>query len=88
MRHEKADLVLAVFLAFIAGTAEIFILWLGVTFASVAMSIALSCLELFVAFLQAYIFTFLSALFIGMALLIELLQLPFVAIQAQLLAQF
>ena len=26
-----------------------------------------SCLELFVAFLQAYIFTFLSALFIGMA---------------------
>lgn len=60
-------LVLAVFLAFIAGTAEIFILWLGVTFASVAMSIALSCLELFVAFLQAYIFTFLSALFIGMA---------------------
>jgi F-type H+-transporting ATPase subunit a len=28
---------------------------------------ALSMLELFVAFLQAYIFTFLSALFIGMA---------------------
>jgi len=31
------------------------------------MSLALSCLELFVAFLQAYIFTFLAALFIGMA---------------------
>ncbi|MDO4587215.1 MAG: F0F1 ATP synthase subunit A [Planctomycetia bacterium] len=60
-------LVLAVFLSFIAGTAQIFILWLGVTFASVAMSIALSCLELFVAFLQAYIFMFLSAIFIGMA---------------------
>jgi F-type H+-transporting ATPase subunit a len=29
---------------------------------------ALSVLELFIAFLQAYIFTFLSALFIGMAL--------------------
>lgn len=29
--------------------------------------VALSCLELFVAFLQAYIFTFLSTLFIGMS---------------------
>jgi F-type H+-transporting ATPase subunit a len=35
--------------------------------ASVGGVIALSLLELFVAFLQAYIFTFLSALFIGMA---------------------
>ncbi|MDO5581803.1 MAG: F0F1 ATP synthase subunit A [Planctomycetia bacterium] len=60
-------LVLAVFLAFIAGAAQILIIWIGVTFASVFMSVALSCLELFVAFLQAYIFTFLSALFIGMA---------------------
>ena len=34
---------------------------------SVAGVICLSLLELFVAFLQAYIFTFLSALFIGMA---------------------
>lgn len=34
---------------------------------SVTMVIALSLLELFVAFLQAYIFTFLSALFIGSA---------------------
>ena len=33
--------------------------------ASVFGLIALSLLELFVAFLQAYIFTFLSALFIG-----------------------
>ena len=34
---------------------------------SVLGATALSMLELFVAFLQAYIFTFLSALFIGMA---------------------
>jgi F-type H+-transporting ATPase subunit a len=35
--------------------------------ASVIGSTLLSCLELFVAFLQAYVFTFLSALFIGAA---------------------
>ena len=35
---------------------------------SVAGSALFSCLELFVAFLQAFIFTFLSALFIGMAI--------------------
>ena len=39
----------------------------GVMPASVLGATALSMLELFVAFLQAYIFTFLSALFIGMA---------------------
>jgi F-type H+-transporting ATPase subunit a len=60
--------VLAVILAFIgasyaAGTA----IWGGVTIASVTGATALSMLELFVAFLQAYIFTFLSALFIGAA---------------------
>ena len=37
--------------------------------ASVLGGVALSLLELFVAFLQAYIFTFLSALFIGMAVI-------------------
>jgi F-type H+-transporting ATPase subunit a len=42
-------------------------LWPLVTAASVLGVIALSLLELFVAFLQAYIFTFLTALFIGMA---------------------
>jgi F-type H+-transporting ATPase subunit a len=31
-------------------------------------AVLISCLELFVAFLQAYIFTFLSALFIGAAI--------------------
>jgi F-type H+-transporting ATPase subunit a len=35
---------------------------------SVIASALFSCLELFVAFLQAYVFTFLSALFIGMAI--------------------
>ena len=59
--------VLAVFIAFISGTASIVWLWPFVTVGSLAMSVALSCLELFVAFLQAYIFTFLAALFIGMA---------------------
>ena len=59
-------LVLAVILAFIAATAET-ILWAGVTPISVMGSVALSLLELLVAFIQAYVFTFLSALFIGMA---------------------
>lgn len=61
-------LVLAVILSFIAATAyEHVVLWSGVAVASVFGMIALSLLELFVAFLQAYIFAFLSALFIGMA---------------------
>ena len=59
--------VLAVFLAFISGTASILCLWAVVTAGSLCMSVALSCLELFVAFLQAYIFAFLAAIFIGMA---------------------
>ena len=41
--------------------------WYGVMPASVFGAAALCLLELLVAFLQAYIFTFLSALFIGMA---------------------
>ncbi len=62
-------LVLAVVLGFVSATASSFvILWLGVTLASVVGAAALSLLELFVAFLQAYIFAFLSALFIGMAI--------------------
>ena len=60
-------LVLAVMLGFIAATADKIALWIGVTFASVLISVALNLLELFVAFLQAYIFTFLAAIFIGMA---------------------
>jgi F-type H+-transporting ATPase subunit a len=59
-------LVLSVLLAFIAATASSLVFW-GVAPASVGGAVALSLLELFVAFLQAYVFTFLSALFIGMA---------------------
>jgi F-type H+-transporting ATPase subunit a len=59
-------LVLAVVVGFIAASASSVAFW-GVMPASVLGATALSLLELFVAFLQAYIFTFLSALFIGMA---------------------
>ncbi len=58
--------VLAVLVAFIgasAGTLAFF----GVVPASLLGSVALNLLELFVAFLQAYIFVFLAGLFIGMA---------------------
>jgi len=41
--------------------------WFGVMPASVFGCTAMMLLEVFVAFLQAYIFTFLSALWIGMA---------------------
>jgi F-type H+-transporting ATPase subunit a len=62
-------MVLAVTVAFIGAAANaMFALWLGVTFASVLAAAALSVLELFFALLQAYIFTFLSAIFIGMAI--------------------
>lgn len=62
-------LVLAVIVEFIAATAGTFLLlWAGVAIASVCAAAALSLLELFVAFLQAYVFAFLSALFIGMAI--------------------
>ena len=43
-------------------------LWGAVTVFSVLGVVALSLLELFVAFLQAYIFVFLTSLFMGMAL--------------------
>lgn len=58
-------LVLAVILGFILeASGNLFYL---VTPASVLGAVFISCLELLVAFLQAYIFTFLSALFIGAA---------------------
>ena len=59
-------LVLAVIVGFIAATAQT-LLWYGVMPASVLGAVALSLLELMVAFIQAYVFTFLAALFIGMA---------------------
>jgi F-type H+-transporting ATPase subunit a len=58
--------VLAVLLAFITLTANSMLYW-GVMPASVLGATALSLLELLVAFIQAYIFAFLTALFIGTA---------------------
>ncbi|MBN2024243.1 MAG: F0F1 ATP synthase subunit A [Pirellulales bacterium] len=61
-------LVLGVIVGFIALTADRNLaLWTTVTVSSVFGAVAISLLELFVAFLQAYIFAFLSAIFIGMA---------------------
>jgi F-type H+-transporting ATPase subunit a len=60
-------LVLAVVVAFIAASAPYAMAWYGVAPASVFGAVLLSLLELLVAFIQAYVFTFLSALFIGMA---------------------
>jgi F-type H+-transporting ATPase subunit a len=60
--------VLAVLLSFILGlgTAAGALAGLGVAVPVVAFSVALSLLELFVAVLQAFIFTFLTVLFLGM----------------------
>jgi len=58
-------LVVAVILAFIAAATGV--AWLGVMPASILGATAINMLELFVAFLQAYIFAFLASLFIGMA---------------------
>jgi len=60
-------LVLAVIMGFILLFVGK-IAWYGVMPAAVLGATALNLLELFVAFLQAYIFAFLTALFIGMAL--------------------
>lgn len=59
-------LVLAVFVAFIGVTYGTLVQY-AVVPASVLGATAISVLELFVAFLQAYIFTFLTALFISSA---------------------
>jgi F-type H+-transporting ATPase subunit a len=63
-------MVLATILFFIVSTANVVpvMLWGGITVSSVLGQVALSLLELFVAFLQAYVFVFLTALFIGMSL--------------------
>jgi F-type H+-transporting ATPase subunit a len=59
-------LVLIMILGFIPATAGS-LLWYGVTPAAVFGGTAISMLELLIALLQAYIFSFLAALFIGMA---------------------
>jgi F-type H+-transporting ATPase subunit a len=58
--------VLATMLFFIALT-KTFMVGFFVTVLSIAGSVMISCLELFVAFLQAYIFTLLATFFIGMS---------------------
>lgn len=61
-------IVLTVILGFILMASHLpSPVWASITGASVLGVIVLSLLELFVAFLQAYIFAFLSALFIGSA---------------------
>jgi F-type H+-transporting ATPase subunit a len=61
--------VLAMILSFIiTAVGASAVIWGMVTGASVLGVVALSLLELFVAFLQAYIFVFLTSLFMGMAL--------------------
>ena len=57
---------LAIIMGFIPAVAGS-LLWYGVAPATVFGATAISMLELFVAFLQAYVFSFLAALFIGMA---------------------
>lgn len=61
--------LLAVLLSFIAlSTAALgAAVGFGIAIIVVLSSVAISCLEIFVAFLQAFIFTFLTAVFIGQA---------------------
>ena len=65
-------ILLAVLLSFIlsAGAASA-ALGLGIAVPVVLGSVAINLLELFVAFLQAFIFTFLTALFIGMSVVLH-----------------
>lgn len=58
--------VIGVFLSFIAATANTYI-WYAVTPASILGQLAIGGLELFVAFLQAYVFSLLASMFIGAA---------------------
>ena len=62
-------LILAVLLSFILGAGSVSAaLGFGVAIPVVLGSVALNMLEIFVAFLQAFIFTFLTTLFIGMSI--------------------
>ncbi|GHT25091.1 hypothetical protein FACS189419_10040 [Planctomycetales bacterium] len=61
-------LMLAIFAAFIPMSAWAIYVWVPVTICAVGASIAVDFLELFVAFLQAYIFTFLTSVYIGMSI--------------------
>lgn len=61
-------LMLAVFFAFIPMAAWSFYVWLPVTALSLLAALAVSFLELLIACLQAYVFTFLTSIYIGMAI--------------------
>ena len=61
-------MVIAVIMTFISATATYGLLWYPVAAGSIAFAICMSLLELLVAFIQAYIISFLSALFIGAAI--------------------
>ena len=65
-------ILLAVLLSFIlqAGASSVG-MGIGIAIPVVLCSVAINMLELFVAFLQAYIFTFLTALFIGMSVVLH-----------------
>ncbi|MBL8818934.1 MAG: F0F1 ATP synthase subunit A [Planctomyces sp.] len=60
--------VLGVILGFIALGADQGFLWGPITLGSIGMQIFIGCLELFVAFLQAYVFSFLATIFIAGAI--------------------
>jgi F-type H+-transporting ATPase subunit a len=60
--------VVAVLMAFISGTAAYGAIWYPVMLGSVGFCICMYMLELLVALIQAYIISFLSAMFIGMAI--------------------
>lgn len=60
--------VLGVILGFIKVGADQGLLWGPITLGSIGMQIFIGCLELFVAFLQAYVFSFLATIFIAGAI--------------------
>jgi len=65
-------ILLAVLLSFIMAAGAVSAgLGLGIGVVVVAGSVAINLLELFVAFLQAFIFTFLTTLFIGMSVVLH-----------------
>ena len=63
-------MLLAVLLGFVASSYLALGAWpaAGIGFVVVMVSVAFNMLELFVAFLQAFIFTYLTTLFIGQAI--------------------
>ncbi|MCL2004632.1 MAG: F0F1 ATP synthase subunit A [Planctomycetaceae bacterium] len=61
-------LIIAVLIAFIPMAAWSVYTWIPVLFASYFGAVAVYFLKLLVAFLQAYIFTFLTSIYIGMAI--------------------